>query len=87
MVSEQMMLEMPLPVAVFTPTAAQLRVGDVLEGYSGRAFPRPLTVVGIQDDPDEGAIQVVYREQVAGDERYGAFSLPLVADISLQPPF
>lgn len=85
--TEQIAFDIELPTEAFLPTAAQLRIGDVLEGHSGKAFPRPLTVLGVQDHAHDGTIQVIYRERVAGDDIYGALTLPTSTDISLQPPF
>ena len=85
--AEQIMLNVELPQEAFMPTAAQLRIGDVLEGHSGRAFPRPLTILGIQNHPQDDTIQIIYREKVSGEDLYGAITIPTTTDVSLQPPF
>jgi hypothetical protein len=69
----------------FLPTAQSLRVGDVLEGHSERAFPRPRRVVGMERC--EEGLRVIYCEQVAGEESFGTFTLPMNASVWLAPPF
>lgn len=81
----QLALDIATPTGDFFPTAARLQIGDILEGHSGKGFPRPLTVVGLQDSTED--IQVIYRETIAGEDHYGAFTLSHDTDVTLQPPF
>jgi hypothetical protein len=77
-------LNLHLPEA-FTPTARSLRPGDVLEGHSGRAFPRPLLVHGTETCGDD--IRVIYSEKVGNTEHFATLILPANADVDLMPPF
>lgn len=81
-IQEALNLALPEP---FLPTAASLRVGDVLEGHSDRAFPRPRHVLGLERCSE--GVRVIYRERVGGEEIYGTVVLPVDAPVSLQPPF
>lgn len=81
-IQETLNLALPEP---FYPTVASLRVGDVLEGHSERAFPRPRHVLGLERCPE--GVRVIYRERVGGEDIYGTVVLALDASIWLQPPF
>lgn len=82
--SVQETLDLHLPES-FTPTARSLRPGDILEGHSGRAFPRPLLVHGTETCAE--GIRVIYSERIGREERFATLTLPADADIDLQPPF
>lgn len=81
--ARQLLLETG-PVTFF-PTAAGLHKGDVIEGHSGRAFPRKRTVLGVTATPE--GTQVIYRERVAGDDVYGVMLLDPKTLVDLAPPF
>lgn len=85
MTQQQMTLALDMPASTFFPTAAGLRAGDVLEGYSDKAFPRPLSIVGVKDL--DGEIQIIFTETVAGEKQYGTVTLPSDVNVCLQPPF
>ena len=81
-IQEALSLDIPEP---FLPTARALRPGDILEGHSGRAFPRPLLVHGTEVCSE--GVRVIYSERVAGEERFATLVLDADAPIDLQPPF
>lgn len=80
----QEMLDLGLSEPFF-PTARRLRPGDVLEGHSGKAFPRPLTVMGTETCAE--GIRVIYSETVGSEERFATLILDPDVEVDLEPPF
>lgn len=83
---QQLPLDFDLAVADLYPTVEGLRRGDLWEGYNGRAFPRPLRVLGTQVEQD-GAVTVIYMRRVGTEKQFGAKSLPARTPVDIRPPF
>ena len=82
--SSQEMLPLGMPEPFF-PTARSLRPGDILEGHTGKAFPRPLLVLGTETCTE--GIRVIYSETVGKEERVATLVLDPNAEVDIQPPF
>lgn len=69
----------------FFPTARSLRPGDIIEGHSGKAFPRPLLVLGTEFCSE--GIRVIYSEKIGNEEKVATLVLDGNTEVDLAPPF
>lgn len=84
---EQMELDLETPLGgALRPRISALRVDDVLEGVGGKAFPRPLVVVGIERE-DGNRIRILFRERIGPRHRFGSFVAHADDEIEIAPPF
>lgn len=86
MTSDQMSLDIEPGFSDLYPRVENLRNGDLLEGHSGKAFPRPLLVLGVQRGTD-GQYEIIYRQTRGTEDTYGVLALPAGTPVDLKPPF
>jgi len=74
---------MVMPIAHSEPTVQQLRVGDQIEGYGGRALPRRREILGITTNIEE--TRLIYRERRGTEDIYDTLTLPNNTPVDIAP--
>ena len=83
--SVQQVLDFGIPMCDLYPTVEAVRAGDEIEGIGGRAFPRPITVLGVE--PHDGVFRLIYSRKRGGELAYGTVDVPAGTSVDLTPPF